>query len=327
MTTVGSVTTRPAKRQVSQPRRRRSRRFWAGLALVVGLVAWLGSVGQGSSGGSLDPRSAAPQGTRALAVLLAQRQVTVTVSTSAAPLPGGTTVIPFPDQLTGPELGSLLTGSAGGSIVIIGADESELSSAALPALTLTTENDHLTDPGCPLPEALSAGNADLGGLLYRTTGPPAPLTAACYGDALGAPLLVLPSVGGTRVVLLGSGDFLTNSALGNAGNAALAVGLLDGARTLRWVMVPPDRPGIVLPPQASLVGLLPTRVHVAVGELGLAVLLLALARGRRLGPPVAEPLPVTVPARETVLGRARLYRAARSRGAAGRELRAASRPP
>jgi hypothetical protein len=35
--------------------------------------------------------------------------------------------------------------------------------------------------------------------------------------------------------------------------------------------------------------------------------LLAVARARRLGPPVAEPLPVIVPASEAVTGRGRLY--------------------
>ncbi|WP_027345520.1 DUF4350 domain-containing protein [Hamadaea tsunoensis] len=39
-------------------------------------------------------------------------------------------------------------------------------------------------------------------------------------------------------------------------------------------------------------------------------LLLALWRGRRLGPPVAEPIPFAVKGAETVLGRARLYRRA-----------------
>ena len=41
-------------------------------------------------------------------------------------------------------------------------------------------------------------------------------------------------------------------------------------------------------------------------------LLFALARGRRLGPPIAEPLPVLVPSAEVVTGRGRLY--ARVRG-------------
>jgi hypothetical protein len=53
--------------------------------------------------------------------------------------------------------------------------------------------------------------------------------------------------------------------------------------------------------------------------------LLALARGRRLGAPVAEPLPVTVPAAETVHGRGRLYQRAKARTVALATLRTAAR--
>ena len=60
-------------------------------------------------------------------------------------------------------------------------------------------------------------------------------------------------------------------------------------------------------------------------QLALAVVLLALWRARRLGPPVTEPLPVTVRAAETVHGRGRLYRRAKARGPTADTLRAATR--
>ncbi|MDI1460514.1 DUF4350 domain-containing protein [Catellatospora sp. KI3] len=56
-----------------------------------------------------------------------------------------------------------------------------------------------------------------------------------------------------------------------------------------------------------------------------AGVLLALARGRRLGAPVVEPLPVEVRGAETALGRARLYLRARARGPALEVLRANAR--
>jgi hypothetical protein len=46
---------------------------------------------------------------------------------------------------------------------------------------------------------------------------------------------------------------------------------------------------------------------------------------RRLGPPVPEPLPVAVPAAETVTGRGRFYERADARGAALGALQAAAR--
>jgi hypothetical protein len=56
-----------------------------------------------------------------------------------------------------------------------------------------------------------------------------------------------------------------------------------------------------------------------------AAVLLAAARARRLGAPVREPLPVTVPAAETTLGRGRLYQRAKARSPAFGTLRAAAR--
>ncbi|WP_207915578.1 DUF4350 domain-containing protein [Micromonospora sp. 15K316] len=59
-------------------------------------------------------------------------------------------------------------------------------------------------------------------------------------------------------------------------------------------------------------------------QLALALLLAALWRARRLGPPAPEPLPVAVRSAETALGRARLYQRAGARGPAGRTLRSAT---
>jgi hypothetical protein len=59
--------------------------------------------------------------------------------------------------------------------------------------------------------------------------------------------------------------------------------------------------------------------------LAVAALITALWRARRLGPPVVEPLPVTVRGHETVLGRGRLYRRARNASHSAEILRAAAR--
>ncbi len=60
-------------------------------------------------------------------------------------------------------------------------------------------------------------------------------------------------------------------------------------------------------------------------QLVLAALLIAAGRARRFGPPTPEPLPVTVPGAETVLGRARLYQRAQARESAAQALRVAAR--
>jgi hypothetical protein len=56
----------------------------------------------------------------------------------------------------------------------------------------------------------------------------------------------------------------------------------------------------------------------------LGVVLLALWRGRRIGPLVAEQLPVVVRASETVEGRGRLYRSRHARDRAAEALRTAT---
>jgi hypothetical protein len=72
-------------------------------------------------------------------------------------------------------------------------------------------------------------------------------------------------------------------------------------------------------------GAFPQGVWAGLILLLIAAALLALAQGRRIGSPVAEPLPISVPAAETVHGRGRLYRRAKARDAALDTLRAAAR--
>ena len=77
------------------------------------------------------------------------------------------------------------------------------------------------------------------------------------------------------------------------------------------------RPG----PSNPLWQAFPGWVFAAFALTALAAILLALARGRRLGSPVTEPLPITVRAAETVEGRGRLYQRAKARGPAAEVLR------
>ena len=144
----------------------------------------------------------------------------------------------------------------------------------------------------------------------------------CY-PAEGGDLLLVGSRAGTTTVVLGAVEGLFNKNLARAGNAALGVNLLTTRPVVQWLAPPP----IGSPSSTGHKGvleLLPARLLWAVAELGVAIVLLALWRGRRLGPVVAESLPVVVRATETVEGKARLLRAARARGQAARALRASA---
>jgi hypothetical protein len=126
------------------------------------------------------------------------------------------------------------------------------------------------------------------------------------------------------VTLLASGVALTNRRFGEEGNASLALGLLGGHDRLVWYL--PSLSDVpATDAQESVYDLVPDGVWWGLVQLGVAVVLLALWRARRLGPVVPEPLPVVVLAAETVEGRARLYRRSRARDTAAESLRGARR--
>jgi hypothetical protein len=179
-------------------------------------------------------------------------------------------------------------------------------------------------PRCALTAARLAGSADLSpGYAYAGTVPAD--AVRCY-PAAGAAALLWFTAGGRSVILLGSGQPLTNIALADHGNAALALNLLAGRQRIVWLT--PEPPGAAAFPGVpgagrggSGPGLLPRGVDLLVWELVIAVALAAIWRARRFGPLITERLPVVVRASETVEGHARLYQARRSRGRAAAALR------
>jgi hypothetical protein len=77
--------------------------------------------------------------------------------------------------------------------------------------------------------------------------------------------------------------------------------------------------------QKTFTDLVPDGWKFGAVQLGLAAVVIALWRARRLGRVVPEPLPVVVRAAETVEGRARLYRRSHAAGHAASVLRQATR--
>jgi hypothetical protein len=71
----------------------------------------------------------------------------------------------------------------------------------------------------------------------------------------------------------------------------------------------------------SFYSLVPLGAYLVAIQLAVALLLAVAWRARRLGPLVAEPLPVVVRAAETVEGHARLYQSRRARARAADALR------
>jgi hypothetical protein len=292
----------------------------AGVVLVLGSI--IVALGSGQSGTPLDPRSYTPSGTHALSVLLGQRGVHVVreidVATAEQLAVQGTTfVIVSPERLSTDELSTIASSHA--DLVVVGARLDEIQALSLPLAPQPDDGDTLRSPSCSLPAATVAGSAQLpgGGYTLPNGG------QGCYPDGDGFALVTFATAG-HRITLLSDGTLLMNSALGNDGNAALALGLLDTHADVVW-LVPPRIAPSSSGGNASVESLLPSRLKSAFLQLVIAVIIIAIWRGRRLGRLVPEDLPVVVRQSETVRGRSRLYRRSRSLDTAADALREGTR--
>jgi hypothetical protein len=313
------------------------RRLRGPLAIVAVLVIVGGVIGilQGrSTGGPLDPESARRSGARALAVLLEDRGVEVwrvrTLDAALDAAGSDTTVLVTQSDLLVPSQQRRLARAESRHFVLAEPGEEVLSALAPQALTAGSAVPRTREPDCDLPAARRAGRVEVDGPMYRA--PAADGSTTCYGDVTRGAVVRLTGVGprGERTVdVVGTSISFSNERLAEEGNAALALNLLGQHPTLVWYIpslgdVPlADRPEAGAPP--DLLGMLPTPLQFGIAQVAVGFALLMVAYARRLGPVVAEPLPVVVRASEAVEGRARLYHRARARDAAAAALRGATR--
>ena len=274
----------------------------------------------------LDPASTGPAGTHALADILAARgqQVIREIAPAAAVQAvrgGATLVVTSPQFLSSSQLAAMsrLTGN----IVLVEPDQATLS-AFTPAVAITSISiAGPTAPLCALAAARLAGTATMGGI-GMTLSQPLPGAQLCYRYGQLSSLLQF-TAGREVITVLGSGEFLTNQDLAKLGNASLALNLVSSTRRVVWLVPGQAIQSGASPPSGprSLTSLIPLGAWLVALQLGVALLLAALWRARRLGPVVAERLPVVVRAAETVEGHGRLYQARRARDRAALALRTA----
>ena len=293
--------------------------------------------------GYLDPAGTDAAGAHAITDILAERGVTVirAITPEAAGSavrragPGGVTlVVTSPALLTSGQLAGLARLPA--DRMIIGPDQAALTWLAPQVGLRGRAPVQALPPGCALPAAQLAGNADLGGLRLTTLARPRAAARAgtrlCY-PAGGSFSLIRYTAAGRAITVLGTGNAFTNGSLARLGNAALALNLLGGHRTVVWLVPGPGRGAAAAGSGGgagggaggapTLFSLIPLPVYLVALQLVVAALLTALWRARRLGPLIPEPLPTVVRASETVEGHAGLYRARHARGRAAATLRAA----
>ncbi|MGQ4450437.1 DUF4350 domain-containing protein [Streptomyces griseus] len=319
------------------------------LILVVAGITFA-AVRSGTNYGQLDPRSADPKGSRAVAELLEARGISVTVVTtldeaSAATGPDTTLLVTGPNLLTRSQqlrLNEATTASAGRTLLIAPGP----GATARLAPGVRAEAHHAVSalaPSCELPAARRAGTADLGGTRYTAQDPAA---VSCYPSAGLPSLVVLPTGTSGDTVVLGSPDFLYNERLDKQGNASLALQLLGSRPHLVWYLPSLTDPSATADDNApgdgseeqpeggardeaadesSFLDLVPSGWLWGTLQLALAAVLAAVWRARRLGPLVTEQLPVAIRASESAEGRSLLYRKANARDRASDALRAATR--
>jgi hypothetical protein len=293
--------------------------FWAGVAavcIVVVAATLLLTRGGASSGLVLDPASAAPTGAKALAEVLADQGVDVILpdgydeALAASSKPGTTLALYDPSGYLAEDRLTELADEAG-DVVLLSPGFRHLQALA-PGVRAAgpADPDSFLDADC------SHGAAGLAGTI--SPGPTFAVSddgkaTGCFpADTGGFGLVTLPD-GGNTTSVLGPSEVLSNDLVLVHGNAALGLGLLGATDRLVWYL--PSIADVEASGPPSIGELTPTWLVPVTSLLGITALVAMFWRGRRFGPLVAEDLPVTVPAGETMEGRSRLYQrsAARTR--------------
>ncbi len=292
------------------------------LAVIVAFATLSAYLTAPRPGGRMDPESTGPDGARALVTLLREHGVDVleapdVAAAEAAARPDTLLVVVQTYHLVDDDVLERLADLPGDRLLV------QPNSPTRRALAPEVKRSDATAfgggerPDCDLREATRAGAVQFSvSDTYEATADDIELTR-CYDGTL-----VRYTADGRDITLIGDSGFMTNSGLLKAGNAALAMNLAGTDRRMIWYA--PQFTEGESDGASSLFDLVPEHVSWILWQLVAVVALLALWKSRRIGPLVAERLPVVVRASETVEGRGRLYRSHRARDSAADALRTAA---
>jgi hypothetical protein len=267
----------------------------------------------------LDPGNAAPDGARAVARVLGQEGVDVEVVRDSdafddALVDETTTVVVTSVGNLGPSTADrLLARARDAHLVLVDPPVGMLGLFGL------DEGIRVSDPGQVTGGCDDPRFGELDVLVDRATAYPAG-TGGCFATDDGA-LLVTDRE--RAITLLGAGELLTNGQVTRTDNAAVALRLFGEHERVVWYV--PDIADLTGSDAVGLGTLLPDWLGPALWLVALAMIAVILWRGRRLGPLVTEPLPVSVTAIESTQSRGRLYRKVSDREHAAGTLRRAAR--
>ena len=294
---------------------------WVALAIiVVGVVVTVSTLLTAPRpGGRMDPAATSSEGAHALVALLRDHGVDVIVAddisaVERAARPDSLVLTVQTRHLVDDDVLRRLAAVPGDRLVV--EPISRTREVLAPEVRRSAGGTPGGGPDCDLREAERAGDVQFGASDTFEESGDVPVTK-CYEGAV-----VRYTDAGRTVTVVGSADFMSNAGLLKQGNAALAMNLAGTQQRVIWYA--PQRTEGESSGAASLSDLIPANVTWMVWQLCLVVLLLAVWKGRRLGPLVAERLPVVVRASETVEGRGRLYRSQRAGDRAADALRTAT---
>lgn len=278
-----------------------------GLAVLVAAVLVGPPAGDGAP---LDPSSSGPLGALGLVRTLEGFGAAV-VTSSEVPGPRDDVALVLEDRLDRAGQDELLDWARQGGTLVV-ADPSS------PLLQVEVAGE-LVDPrldagGCGI-DALD----DVDGLSVDGVGFDVGVRGrGCLSGEGGLSFVVETPLGDGAVVAVGGAAVWANDRLGEADNAVLASTLLAPVTGTRIVVVLPSPVG---GGTASLRDLVGDGVKQALAQLGIAFLVYALWRGRRLGRPVIEDQPVELAASELVVAVGNLMQHGHHRGRAADVVR------
>ncbi|WP_256840914.1 DUF4350 domain-containing protein [Ornithinimicrobium cryptoxanthini] len=316
--------------------------LWALLVLVIAIGAAALNGMRTANQLPFDPDNPEDNGMHALARVLEQEGVEVTVARGLpallrAPLTPDTTVLVAGTALLGPDAGAQVMeyAASAGRLVVLTPESNTEEALGLPVEGGTRAQTGAAAPVCEATllhwregDEISAGNR-----LVEVTGdagspqpcfPPTPGYNA--GGARAGFLIELPASSSSAhpdTVVAGIASSLTNQHITDDANAAAGLRLLGAHEQLVWY-VPSIADAGDTPPQ-SLIDVLPDAFLPSVMVLVLALGATMIWRGRRLGPVVTEPLPAVIRSVETTQSRSRMYHRAADRDRALASLQLAAR--
>ena len=260
-----------------------------GVALALVLVAVVAGQSRSGEGAPLSPTSTSGDGLRGLVLLLQSFGADVRTDER---VPSGSIAMLARDDLAQRDRDALDAWVRNGGTLVVTDPTSPLSasSSGQPG-GVALVRGHCDLDGVDDVNRIEVGGVDsgsldfLGGERLRVDGRP-----SCFGDG-DAAYVVETDVGAGKIVSVGGPNPFTNAFLDKSDNSVLAMRLLQPDGPEQVSILPTSTAGSG---RTTLLDLVSDRVFQSFLQLGIAFLLYALWRARRLGRPVVEPQPVAI---------------------------------